>query len=129
MSKYNNFADFMQSVINEADNKCNKQYGKSLKNAYPTIGYPKKTGSITTHLSSTLNTFGKNFRLSFYYNSKILPKAVKETSDYFKSKYESNKENRVYIDLLEKEGVDMLLGKCTVLLNDNSLLKTYLMFF
>lgn len=33
MSKYNNFEDFMQSVINEADRKCRNQYGKSLTEA------------------------------------------------------------------------------------------------
>lgn len=34
MSKYNKFEDFMQSVINEADNKCKRRYGKSLADAY-----------------------------------------------------------------------------------------------
>ena len=34
MSKYYNFEDFMQSVINEADQKCIRRYSKSLSDAY-----------------------------------------------------------------------------------------------
>lgn len=34
MSKYNKFEDFMQAVINEADNKCQHRYSKSLTDAY-----------------------------------------------------------------------------------------------
>ena len=34
MSKYYNFEDFMQSVINEADRKCIRRYSKSLSDAY-----------------------------------------------------------------------------------------------
>lgn len=34
MSKYNKFEDFMQAVINEADNKCQRRYSKSLTDAY-----------------------------------------------------------------------------------------------
>lgn len=34
MSKYNKFEDFMQVVINEADNKCHRRYNKSLAEAY-----------------------------------------------------------------------------------------------
>ena len=34
MSKYNKFEDFMEEVVNEADNKCRRRYGKSLSEAY-----------------------------------------------------------------------------------------------
>lgn len=34
MSKYDKFEDFMQAVINEADNKCQRRYSKSLADAY-----------------------------------------------------------------------------------------------
>lgn len=34
MSKYYDFEDFMQSVINEADSKCISRYSKSLSDAY-----------------------------------------------------------------------------------------------
>lgn len=34
MSKYHNFEDFMQSVINEADRKCISRYSKSLSDIY-----------------------------------------------------------------------------------------------
>lgn len=34
MSRYNKFEDFMQAVINDADEKCQRMYGKSLAEAY-----------------------------------------------------------------------------------------------
>lgn len=151
MSKYNNFEDFMQSVVNDADRKCKSRHGKSLAEAYDVsavitkminalIGHgwwvfigvvallalgPIGFGAACIAFVSTpvgmiavgaLAVFGGATAIRTLYRNRILPMAVKETGEYFKSDFNSHLNNTSYIDSLEQRASDMLLQKATRLL-------------
>lgn len=148
MSKYNNFEDFMQSVINEADTKCRKQKGISLADAYEApstiqemirivigkgwwvfvalvallalgpfafgaalLGFGA-TGAGTVVLLA-LASFGGVAAIRLLYKNRILPIAVNETGEKYKSDFNSHIGDVVYIDSLTNSASDYLLMRAT----------------
>lgn len=151
MSKYNKFEDFMQSVINEADSKCQNQYGKSLTDAYSVsasitrmvkaiidCGWwvflalvailvlgPVAFAAASVTFAATpigaiaigaLAIFGGVGALRVLYRNRILPIAVKETGEMYKSDFNSHINEVSYIDNLISRASDTLLSKAVCLL-------------
>ena len=151
MDKYSKFEDFMQSVVYEADRKCNSRYGKSLTDAYNVSSLIRKMiealiehgwwvfvaivgllalgpfafGAACVAFVSTpvgaiavgsLALFGGVAAIRTLYKNRVLPMAVKETGEYFKSEFNSHIGDRSYIDSLEQKASDMLLQKATSLM-------------
>lgn len=62
-----------------------------------------------------LAVFGGVSAIRTLYKNRILPMAVKETGEYYKSDYNAHINNISYIDDLEQKASDMLLRKATKL--------------
>ena len=148
MSKYNNFEDFMQSVLNEADSKCRQQKGVSLSDAYNAPGTIQdmillvikkgwwvfvalvailalgplafaaalvgfgSTGAGTIGLLA-LACFGGVSAIRLLYKNRILPIAVKETGELYKSDFNAHIGEISYIDDLSNRASDYLLSRAT----------------
>lgn len=95
MSRYNNFEDFMQSVINEADRKCHNRYGKSLTEPNVILGIlGHQYIEICGMLGISLAAYGKKRIFCEY----ILPVIVKEIVQSYKSEFDNHKSETSYID-------------------------------
>lgn len=151
MSKYNKFEDFMQSVINEADSKCQSRYHKSLTDAYsvsasitrmvkviidcgwwvfvaivallvlgPFAFAAASVSFVATPVGAiavgALAVFGGVGALKILYKNRILPIAVKETGEIYKSDFNAHINDVTYIDNLISRASETLLSKATTLL-------------
>lgn len=138
----------MQSVINEADNKCEKRYGKSLAEAYDVktiivkmvlaivsagwwafialaallaLGQFGFFAGLTAFLATpagiiivgAIAIFGGVKAIRELYKNRILPLAVKETGELYKSDFETHKNQYSYIDSLIEKASDNLLSQAT----------------
>lgn len=115
MSKYNKFEDFMQTVINEADNKCQCRYSKSLTDAYSVmkmIGFMKMIGMVAVGTFAVVGATA----LRTLYRDRVLPIAIKETGQKYKELFNNHINERSYIDSLLEQAADYLLSKATKLL-------------
>lgn len=144
MSKYNEFEQFMNSVINEANGKCKRRYGKSLAEAYNVKGSifemiqtviskgwwvfialvallvlgPISFGvAIATFCATpvgmivvtSLAVFGGVGAIRELYRNRVLPRAVKDIGEKYKSDFESHKDMTYYIDsLIDKASNDLI---------------------
>ena len=148
MSKYSNFEEFMQAVINDADNKCQMRYDHSLAEAYKVnittvttilkiigsgwwvfaalfailiLGHIAFGVAVVTFVTTPagliivglLAVGGGVATIKTIYKNRVLPIAVKETGDIYKSDFENHINQYSYIDSLINQASETLISKAT----------------
>ena len=148
MSKYSNFEEFMQAVINEADNKCQLRYDHSLAEVYKVnittvatilkiigkgwwvlvalvaililgpLGFSVAVVAFVTTpagliIVGLLAVGGGVAAIKTIYKNRVLPIAVKETGDIYKSDFENHINQYSYIDSLINQASETLISKAT----------------